>query len=298
MKMTRNRSFLITLLITMLIGYSFNIAAQSKQFVLENTEIVTIKNKLTGREHELIICLPYSYNDSITKKYPVFYFLDAYWHTPLLSSIYRHLRYDNVIPEMIMVGLSYAGENVDYDDLRMRDLTPTKLQFNPNTGDGPKFLQFIEESVIPYIELNYRADMSIRGLGGASAGGLFTLYAMYEKPNLFDRYIAISPFVSSDNGYLFRRDSIYSKTSKKLPVRLYLSVAGDEYPAFRNPIIKFQKQIENDNYEGMSLLNYLIEGERHAGNGAEGYTRGLRWIFKDIAPTGPSGLARAYGETN
>lgn len=294
MKLTKN--LFSVLLITLLIGLSSKIVAQSRQFVLQNTEIVPLKNELTGREHELIICLPSSYNDSIEKNYPVFYFLDAYWAAPLLHSIYSNLRYDNVIPEIIMVGLSYAGENVNYDSLRMMDLTPTKWEgVMPNTGDGPKFLQFIEESVIPFIESNYRADKSMRALGGISAGGLFSLYAMYEKPELFKRHIAISPAIW-ENDYLIRRDNIYSKTTQKLPVRLYLSAGGDEYPTFRNRIFEFQKQIESNSYEDLSLLNYIIEGERHAGVSAEGYTRGLRWIFKDVAPSGPSGLAKAFGE--
>ncbi|WP_163321618.1 alpha/beta hydrolase [Draconibacterium mangrovi] len=290
------KQFLLIALVGLLLQPAFK--AQSQNFVLKNTETVQLKNELTGRDHELIIFLPDSYNHSKSKKYPVFYFLDGYWHMPLLYSIYGNLRYDNVIPEMIMVGLSYPGENVNYDSLRMRDLTPTKwYEFNQNTGDGPGFLQFIEKSVIPTIESNYRADKSIRALGGQSAGGLFSLYAMYSKPELFKRYIAISPAAMWGQNYLFLTDSAYSKLTNELPVRLFLSAGGDEYPAFRAPIIRLQKQIESHHYQNFSLLNYVIEGERHTGVAAEGYTRGLRWIFKDMAPTGPSGLAKAFGVT-
>lgn len=264
---------------------------EQKHFTLINTHFVQMKSELTGRDHELIIFLPGSYENSPDKEYPVLYFMDAYWDMPLLNSIHGQLVYDNVIPELIMVGFSYPGENANYGELRARDLTPTKaVSEGPNTGDGPKFLQFIEETVIPYIESNYRAKKNDRALSGNSLGGLFTLYAMYEKPDVFNRYIAISPAVVWDDNYMLKVDDRYAKGHDSLPVRLFLSQGGDEYRPFRQPIVDFQMKLADRNYKEMALLNYTIEGERHSGVKSEGYSRGLRWVFKDIAPTGPSGL--------
>ena len=269
--------------------------AQSNPFVLFNTEVVPFESELTERAHELVIFLPHSYDKSQDKKYPVLYFTDAYWDMPLVYSIIGQLTYDNVIPELILVGFSYGGENANYGELRGRDLSPTKSERIPNAGDGPKFLQYIEESVIPYVESNYPADQQQRALAGSSLGGLFALYVMYEKPELFKRYMAISPAAMWEKDYLFRLDQEYSSKRKDLPVRLFLSAGGDEIPEFRDPIFSLQQQIQNHQYENFALLNYTIEGSRHAGVKAEGYARGLKWVFKDIAPQGPSGLSRAFG---
>lgn len=270
-------------------------AQKDRHFVLENSQYIQLKSELTKRDHELIVLLPGSYNNSQDKHYPVLYFLDAYWDLPLLYSIYGQLNWDNVIPEMIMVGFSYPGKNAKYDDLRARDFTPTKVgNEHPNSGDAALFLQFIKATVIPRIESDYRVDKNERALGGSSLGGLFTLYAMYENPALFKRHIAISPAVGWDDRYMFKRDDGYAKQNKSLPARLFLSLGGDEYALFSDPIIDFQKKIEKRNYHELGLLNYTIDGERHGGVKAEGYSRGLRWVFKDIAPTGPSGLERLY----
>lgn len=269
--------------------------AQSNPFVLFNTERIPLESELTGRAHELVVFLPPSYSDSVDKQYPVLYFTDAYWDMPLLYSIHGQLSYDNVIPEIILVGFSYAGDNPNYGDLRSRDLSPTKSERIPNAGDGPKFLEYIEQSVIPYVESNYPADPKQRALGGSSLGGLFALYVMYENPELFKRYLAISPAAMWEKDYLFHLDQEYSSKGKDLPVRLFLSAGGDEIPEFRDPIFKLQQQIENQQYQNFALLNYTIEGSRHAGVKAEGYARGLKWVFKDIAPSGPSGLSRAFG---
>lgn len=296
MKLIKKETFLNVTVLTIVSILVFQKATVAQSdYVLQGTEIVPIKNELTGRAHELIISLPEGYDSSGDKVYPVFYFLDAYWHTPLVFSINGLLRFDNVIPEIIMVGLSYQGENLNYDRLRLLDLLPGRTK-SVNPKEESPFLSFIEHSVIPYVESNYRASKTDRALGGSSAGGLFTLFTMYKKPELFERYIAISPGVTWDNNSLLEIDNAYSKEFESLPVRLFLSAGGDEYTPFRDAILNLQKQIETKNYKDFSLLNFVIEGERHSGVCAEGYTRGLRWVFKDLSPKGPSGLAKIFEE--
>ncbi|MBN2007806.1 alpha/beta hydrolase [candidate division KSB1 bacterium] len=287
--------YLVFIMMTILFASTI-VTAQEQHFTLKNTHYIQMKSDLTGRDHEIIVFLPDSYANNPEKHYPALYFMDAYWDMPLLNSIHGQLVYDNVIPELIMVGFSYPGDNPNYGELRAHDLTPTQVRLdNPSNGDGPKFLQFIEETVIPRIEADYRADRNERALSGSSLGGLFTLYVMYERPEMFKRFISISPAASWDNRYLFRQDDEWAAKHDSLPVLLFLSHGGDEYVPFREPIIELQAKLANRNYKEFALLNYAIEGERHSGVKSEGYSRGLRWVFKDIAPRGPSGLGREIG---
>ncbi|MDO3381563.1 alpha/beta hydrolase [Gilvimarinus algae] len=265
--------------------------AEPAGFQLSSTRVVSMPSELTGRHHELVISLPASYADNPDKKYPVLYFIDAYWDMPLLYSIYGNLVWDALLPELIMVGFSYGGDQPNFGNLRARDLTPTEDNAEaPGSGDAPKFLQFIKQQVLPYMAEHYRVNPRERALGGNSYGGLFTLYAMYQEPELFGRYIAISPAVIWDDNWLFQRDANYAEANKSLPARLFLSQGGDEFAPFKDPILEFGQQLQSRAYRHFSLLNKTIEGERHTSVKAEGYTRGLRWVFGDIAPTGPSGL--------
>jgi predicted alpha/beta superfamily hydrolase len=75
-----------------------------RHFVLENTQIIPVQSQSTGRAHELVVVLPSSYATHPEKRYPVLYYLDAYWDTPLLTATYGNLIYDNQVPEFIMVG--------------------------------------------------------------------------------------------------------------------------------------------------------------------------------------------------
>jgi len=287
---------LFATMIIMIFTAASALAADNSQrsFVLKNTQILTMDSKQTGKKHELIIALPDSYHQSPDKKYPVLYFLDAYWDMPLVSGIYGTLVYDRVVPEFIMVGFSYP-DGANYDQERLQDFSPTKLAGSgATTGGGEAFLNFIKESVVPLVEKNYRVDSAQRALSGSSLGGLFTLYAMYEDPAFFDRYIAISPAVSWDNNYVARRDAEYAKKHNSLNARAFISYGSAEYKPFADPIVDYQKQIEARKYKGLQLKNYKMEGLRHAGVKGEGFVHGLMWGWKDIAPEGPGGLENSY----
>lgn len=268
--------------------------ANDQGVYLKNTHRVSMKSEENSIEYELLITLPSSYQSSSDKKYPVLYYVDAYWDAPLLNAVYGGLIYDQLTPEFIMVGISYAGESVNYDKERLRDLTPTTVAQRGNSGGAPFFLQFIKSSVVPFIEKNYRSSNTERALSGSSLGGLFTLYAMYQDPAFFKRYIAISPAADWDDGYLAKLDTTYAHNNNSLQARLFISYSKDEYKLFGNPIATLQQRIKKHHYKNLQLLNYVMQDVRHASVKPDGYVRGLMWAWKDIAPTGPSGLEQAY----
>jgi len=163
-----------------------------RHFVLENTQIIPVQSQSTGRTHELVVVLPASYASHPEKRYPVLYYLDAYWDTPLLTATYGNLIYDNQVPEFIMVGLSCpAGAN--YGVERRRDYTITATDGDGKSGRADAFLNFITKEVAPLIESRFRAEKTDRVISGSSLGGLFAIAAAYKAPGFFAGHIAISP---------------------------------------------------------------------------------------------------------
>jgi predicted alpha/beta superfamily hydrolase len=281
-----NKKALLLLILTCALA-PFALGQTGRQFVLDNTEIISIHSKNTGRDHELVIVYPASYAANPEKTYPVLYYLDAYWDTPLLSSIYGGLSYDRDIPEFIMVGFSYPA-TANYGKERRVDYTFTAAE--KGTGKGQMFLDFIQKEVVPLIETKYRGDKKDRILAGSSLGGLFTLSTAYKSPDFFAGYIAISPAAVWDNGALAQLDNQYAARHKTLNGRMFISYGSAEYKPFLDPIIEFQKQIAARQYQGLELLNYAMEGIDHAGVKSEGYTRGLIWMWTTKIPDGPGGL--------
>jgi len=284
-------------LFAVLFGFSTGVDAQQqpayKKFVLDNTQIVPIKSK-AGRDYELIVVLPASYYTQPEKKYPVLYYVDAYWDTPLLASTYGNLIYDNVVPEFIMVGLSYpTGTN--YDKERRFDLTFSKpMGTEAAAGGAFAFLDFIKQQAAPLIETQFRGLPTDRVLSGNSLGGLFALTAAYKSDSFFSGYIALSPAVEWDNKALLKLDEAYAQKNKTLNARIFVSYGSAEYAPFRDPIIQYQKYLAAKKYQGLELQNYVMDGLDHTGVKGDGYVRGLMWVWKPKKPTGPSGLERGF----
>ena len=59
-----------------------------------------------------------------------------------MDSVLGGLVYDKFVPEMIMVGITYSGENADYGGLRAMDYTPTATRQKRDLGMLPNFSSF------------------------------------------------------------------------------------------------------------------------------------------------------------
>lgn len=277
-----------TLIIVLLFTVSINACTGADQqptdsivvnVTLPNTEVRQLKSSATGRNYDIYVRLPDEYEQDTGKQYPVIYSLDGQWDFKMLDSICGGLVYDKFMPEVIIVGITYSGDDADYGALRAKDYTPVRDLFFGGAGDGPKFLAFLKEQLIPFIESNYRTDPSQRVLMGSSFGGTFTLYALFSDPTLFQGYIAGSPVVVYGNRFAFQQEAEYASSHADLPVRLFISVGGAEELAY--PVEEFMQVMRDRNYQGLLLETLTVEGEGHASNKPESYNRGLRFIFQN-----------------
>jgi uncharacterized protein len=242
------------------------------------SELRTLKSLSTGRNYDLYIKVPGDYGSRKDAKYPVIYVLDGHWDFKLIDSVYGGLFYDKFVPAMIIVAVTYSGQNADYNSLRAMDYTPTSVGQVNGSGGAAKFLAFLKSELVPFIEANYRADSSNRVLLGSSYGGLFTLYAMFTEPGVFSSFISASPAVPYDGGFSFKQEAEYFAKRKDLPVKLYLAVGAEEPLA--QPVKQFMQILARRNYKGLKMQTSVIEGERHASNKPELYNRGLRYVFE------------------
>src|SRR5271169_1915980 len=105
---------------------------------IATSELRTIKSTSTGRDYDLYIHIPKQYDKDQTAKYPVLYLLDAQWEFKLVEQVVGGLVFDQYMPDVIIVGITYSGENADYDGLRAMDLTPTPTEGIKGSGDDEK----------------------------------------------------------------------------------------------------------------------------------------------------------------
>jgi uncharacterized protein len=285
-------------LLRLVLGFTFVPAAACRdrpQPVVGEPEMVdhsaghVLPRSANGRDYRITIGLPDSYEADPAQRYPVLYVTDGYWDYKLLKSIVGGLVYDKVIPEVILVGIGYAGEAPEYGRLRRWDLTPVRdsREDDANLGDSghaAEFLDVLEKEIIPYVEKRTRADPSYRVLGGSSLGGLFALYAMFTKPALFNAYIAPSPAVAYAAGWLLGYEQAFARSSKPLTARLYLTAAEKEQPWYVHAVKKFDAQLRARAYPGLTYEFRVIDGEGHSGTKPESFNRGVRFALAPRAP--------------
>ncbi len=152
--------------------------------------VAKIPSKVLGEERRINVLLPPGYEGGAAR-YPVFYLLDGsahedYFHS---ASLIDYMATYGVMPATIVVGIS----NVD----RKRDFTVPSADEEdrkavPNAGGADKFVAFVEQELIPWVEKSYRTS-GPRTLYGQSLAGLMATKILLEKPALFDDYILVSP---------------------------------------------------------------------------------------------------------
>lgn len=259
-------------------------AASHPPHTIANTHLRALPKVENGRTYQLHIALPPSFTADAKRRYPVLFVTDGYWDFATVQSSYNNLLYDRVVPECLIVGIGYAGESLDYNQLRRRELTPVSRPGDPESGHAEEFLRYIESEIIPFVEREYRADPQHRVLAGSSLGGLFALYAMFTKPQLFEGYIAASPAVIDGRDWLLGYEEAFAKSKTPLKARLFVTGAEYEWPDFLQSIERFDARMRERNYAELAYAYREIAEERHAGTKAESYVRGMRFVFEPLAP--------------
>lgn len=186
-------------------------------------EVVSFQSNVLDEERSLNIYLPLSYNQENDSVYPVIYLLDGsadedFIHIAGLVQ-FGSFSWINMIPETIVVGIS----NVD----RQRDFTfPSSIETErhevPTSGGSARFINFLENEVLPLVESTFRVDSTITIIG-QSLGGLLATEILFKKPKLFDNYIIVSPSLWWDNESLLQ----VTPNPDSSPSAIYIAVGKE-----------------------------------------------------------------------
>lgn len=225
--------------------------------------------------YELRISTPEDYDDDEELR-PVIYVLDGQWNFTLVSDIVGKLAFDGLIPQALVVGVTWAGSSFQPSQERLRDFTPEPFPGVPASGAATKFLQVLETEIFPLVEAQYRASTA-RVLTGASLGGLFVSYALLERPDLFQGYVASSAPTGRAPAYFSRR--LAEVTPELLAnERAYFSAGAlyDNEPEVRS----FVGSLEAILGDTPEIMLDVVPGVGHTGNEPFAYTRGLMHAFQ------------------
>lgn len=203
-------------------SYAQKSKLKNNDFVLGKIE--KIESKILNETRTLNVYYPESYAKNPKAVYPVIYLLDGSADEDFIHvvGLVQFLSMIKKMPESVIVGIG----NVD----RKRDFTfPTtneqdKKDF-PTTGKSEKFLQFVENELLPYTKKKMRIGTST--LVGQSLGGLFATEMLLKKPDLFNTYIIVSPSLWWDDESLLRKAPDLLEKYKGTDTKVYISVGTE-----------------------------------------------------------------------
>jgi len=245
----------------------------SQKFSLYNATEKYMYSELIADSFYVFVSVPEGYYSS-DKRYPVLYVLDGDVAFGMAASIARYLQIGENIPELIIVGIGYGCLDKSAGEKRRRDYRPTP------TGGAQYFLKFLEEELLPFIDNNYRTVPEERALNGYSIGGLFSLYTLFTKPEIFNRYIIGSPSLTWDNYSIFEYEENSSEKIGEKKIELFISAGSEESDEkYFGPIDKLVTQIQERNYAGVTLEAKVFEGSTHLMGPPESLTHGLLFAF-------------------
>lgn len=253
---------------------------------LPRTEIRYLSSRVVGQRYKLYVSLPQSYADT-SRRFPVVFLLDADYSFALAHNIVEHLSDRHDLDQLLLVGIAYAGP-LRYRLNRTRDYTPTHVPtggygsaYQRVSGGGPNFRRFLKEELIPFVAQHYRVRHD-RTLVGHSYGGLFAAWVAFTNPELFQRYIIVSPSLWYDDHVMFDVERRYAARHARLPASVFFTVGIREVNSQRDMVSDLQEfvaQVEGRGYEGLLLRWRVLPENTHDSIFPAGLGLGLRYVF-------------------
>ncbi|MBW1295651.1 alpha/beta hydrolase-fold protein [Aquimarina litoralis] len=219
---------------------------------------IWIQSKILNQKREIQIYLPDNYNES-EKKFPVLYILDGqryFLHGVSLQKTFVEFKQS---PEFIVVGIS-------------------KLPSDRNRNysvNSKNYLSFITNEVVQHIDTTYKTSKERILFGWAFAGG-FVIETMVNQPNLFNSYIAASPFPLK--GKINKVDSLINRGTALNKVLFVTS--GSNEGSVKEGTLKLQELFEKNASKNLNWKFEELEGEEHRSTPFTTLYRGIKRYFE------------------
>jgi predicted alpha/beta superfamily hydrolase len=230
---------------------------------------VSVPSKVLNSEVPISIYLPAGYEAS-DLKYPVLYDLNAFAYFTYAAGTVELLSRNIEMPEMIIVGL--PGLQDGY--------VPTPYeQRGPEPTAADRSLKFFSEDLIPYINGNYRtAGFNI--LCGHSVGGLFTMYALFTRPDLFSGYIASSPWFQANDQYWLKNIDKMFQAGNLAAHFLFMDVGKKEQALTISTYTELEKWMKSKDLKGLTWKSEWLENVDHGSMLGLSLYNGLMFVFE------------------
>jgi predicted alpha/beta superfamily hydrolase len=171
----------------------------------------------------------------------------------------------------IVIGIEHGG------DKRLAELTPWP-HVGYGGGDGDLYMEFIVETLKPYVDAHYRTltEREYTGIMGSSLGGLVTHYGALKYQEVFSKAGVYSPsFWFSDSVWSFTREMGHRDA-----MRVYMMCGGAEGQGTINDMTDMQDSLLANGFSEDELSLTVIPGGQHNETlWSSDFGNAYKWLF-------------------
>ena len=109
--------------------------------------------------------------------------------------------------------------------------------------------------------------------------GLFALYTLFQQPNIFSRYLVLSPSIWWDDDVILGFEESFAGDNTQLPAKLFLSVGDSEGDTMVSSLHKLTGILQSREYKGLELTKVILADETHLSVVGSAFTKGIRAVF-------------------
>jgi predicted alpha/beta superfamily hydrolase len=193
-----------------------------------------------NRNRRIWIYLPPEYENS-HKQYPVLYMHDGQNIFDEYTAGFSEWGIDECLDSLIHAGKpGCIVVGIDNGSKRMNEYNPFAFG-NFGEGEGDKYLDFIVQTLKPFIDRQYRTLPSKENtiIAGSSMGGLISYYAMIKQPQVFGKAGIFSPAFWTAPAMKLLTDSL----GVKLGGKFFFYMGGQEGRTYINDMEAIQESL-------------------------------------------------------
>jgi predicted alpha/beta superfamily hydrolase len=217
------------------------------------------------------VYLPPGYERERPRRYPVLYLHDGQ-NVFDAASMGMEWQVDETAEALIQAGrieplIVVAVANTD---ARRDEYTPTYVEWKRPDGSTSKgggkanlYGRFLTEELKPFIDRTYctRQDAASTAVGGASLGGLVSLWLALEHPRVFGNALAVSTAVEWDDNVILKK---IAALPRMVPVRVWVDAGSRENEKFVSGARRLRDALARKGWKPGTDLEYVEqEGGQH-----------------------------------
>jgi predicted alpha/beta superfamily hydrolase len=259
LRQTIQRIILFAIVVTLSISTNAQFRYSTNKAVIKDT---IISSKILGEERRIDVYKPEVFPEYADIVPPVIYVFDGEAYINYFANTINMLCQRFVqMPPITIVGIE------NYDNARDRD-------FKSISGVD-KFMRFVSEEVIPFVEKDYKKT-PYRMIIGHSSSADFAMHVFFKQPTLFNGYVLSSPDLRNEADIQLADSALSYVNERKNTLFLSCGIEGWA----QESVNRLDSLLKHKVQKGLTYQIMRYPDESHYSVFLKSYYDGFHYIFR------------------